>query len=136
MDIYREWIGEVMARANEPARVELRAEHAEILRALQCKDRTGCMQAIDRHYDRIEQEFHRTTTEKEQHMNRKLVIFDMDGTILRQKRSCGKPESLSANLSAEKTPKEILRAAMDNHSTSAAYAARHSCLVLALCLYA
>lgn len=82
MDIYREWIGEVMARANEPARVELRAEHAEILRALQCKDRTGCMQAIDRHYDRIEQEFHRTTTEKEQHMNRKLVIFDMDGTIL------------------------------------------------------
>ena len=53
-----------------------------------------------------------------------------------KKRSCGKPESLSANLSAEKTPKEILRAAMDNHSTSAAYAARHSCLVLALCLYA
>ena len=40
------------------------------------------MQAIDRHYDRIEQEFHRTNTEKEQHMNRKLVIFDMDGTIL------------------------------------------------------
>ena len=37
---------------------------------------------------------------------------------------------------AEKTPKEILRAAMDNHSASAAYAARHSCPVLALCLYA
>ena len=54
----------------------------------------------------------------------------------RQERSCGKPESLAANLSAEKTPKEILRAAMDNHFTSAAYAARHSCLVLALCLYA
>ena len=56
-DVYREWIDIILRRAERETKEKLHAAHGKILAALKDKDFPRCAEAIDEHYDIIDQAF-------------------------------------------------------------------------------
>ncbi len=53
-DLYQEWISAMQKVATAAERSAVAQAHREMLAALQARDETACLRAIDRHYDLID----------------------------------------------------------------------------------
>ncbi len=56
MDIYREWIDEVLSNADSDTKKLLKEVHIDIISAIKERDMAKCEASIDKHYDIIEKE--------------------------------------------------------------------------------
>ena len=76
-EVYREWIDICLRKMNHRFRAELEQAHRGILEGLKNENLEQCHRAVDAHYTLIDK-----AMEEEHTMKKKLVIFDLDGTIL------------------------------------------------------
>ena len=76
-EVYREWIDICLRKMNHRFRAELEQSHRGILEGLKNENLEQCHRAVDAHYTLIDK-----AMEEERTMKKKLVIFDLDGTIL------------------------------------------------------
>lgn len=76
-EVYREWIDICLRKMDRRFRAELEHAHRGILEGLKNENLEQCHRAVDTHYALIDR-----AMEEEHTMKKKLVIFDLDGTIL------------------------------------------------------
>lgn len=76
-EVYREWIDICLRRMDSRFREKLEQAHRGILEGLRNENLEQCHRAVDAHYALIDR-----AMEEEHTMKKKLVIFDLDGTIL------------------------------------------------------
>lgn len=75
-EVYRQWIDQCLRKADDSLRKKLASAHRGILEGLKRRDLQSCNAAIEYHYDLIDAAMEEDT------MKCKLLIFDLDGTIL------------------------------------------------------
>lgn len=75
-EVYREWIDICLRRVDDSLRDRLEEAHRGILEGLKQNDLGRCHAAVENHYTLID------AAMEEHKMKKKLMIFDLDGTIL------------------------------------------------------
>lgn len=75
-EVYREWINNCLRKLDEGHRQQLEEAHRGILEGLKQNDPDRCYEAVEKHYTLID------AVMEESRMKKKLMIFDLDGTVL------------------------------------------------------
>ena len=75
-EVYREWIDICLRKMDDRLRKDLESAHRGILEGLKNNDLAQCHAAVEKHYALIDKAM------EEHAMKKKLLIFDLDGTIL------------------------------------------------------